>query len=97
MKDNAKEVIMNKQKERLEIKLVKVERVLKALSNNDLLQPEVLTEASELLLDYKHRLKNQKEAQRKITPEKRLEYTRKYRAKQKLQSNVANEIEKFLK
>ena len=87
---------MNKQKERVEIKLIKAEKILKALSNNDL-KPEIITEACELILDYKHRLKKQREAQKKITPEKRLEYVRKYRAKQKLQSNVANEIEDLLK
>lgn len=87
---------MNKNKERLEIKLVKAERVLKALSNNDL-QPEIITEACGLILDYKNRMKKQIEAQKKITPEKRLKYVRKYRAKQKLQFNVANEIEDLLK
>lgn len=87
---------MNKNKERLEEKIIRAERLLEALANNKIDQA-IVTDISELLLDYKNRLKKQREVQKRITPEKRLQYVRKYRAKQKLQSNIHKDLEDYLK
>lgn len=87
---------MNKNKERLEEKIIRAERLLEALANNKIDQA-IVTDISELLLDYKNRLKKQREIQERITPEKRLQYVRKYRAKQKLQSNIHKDLEDYLK
>lgn len=87
---------MNKQKGRLETKLFKTERVLKELTKDEISQG-IITEAFELLLDYKSKLIKQQQAQKRISPEKRAQYVRTYRLKQKMQSNVGQEIEEFLK
>lgn len=58
----------NKRKEILELKLIRVEKVLKALSNNDL-NPEILNETFEFILEHKNKIQSQLKHKNKVTKE----------------------------
>lgn len=87
---------MNKQKERLEIKLLRVEKVLEALYN-DKLTPDVMNTIIEFLLDYKKKIQYQIKYKKKVSPEQKALYMKNYRAKQRAQSSASKNLEDLLK